>query len=215
MGATTHRLAWVEWIKAIALILVFLNHIAERLFGYPFIANPTHFWPSFAERVAQLAPYTDIGLGIIPVNVLRYVGWLGDQGVQLFLIISGFGLTYGLLQKNEPVFSITSSITSFYRRRLARIYPQWLVVHVLFIVIWLVTGWGLSLFAPATYFSIVGLRIVPGAFYYFVAAWWYFWLLVQLYLVFPFLFRLLQRLGPGPFLSTATSTHGYHHLHVD
>ena len=40
-------------------------------------------------------------------------------------------------------------------------------------------------------------------FYYFNPALWYFGLLLQLYLVFPLLFRLLQRLGVGAFLFIA------------
>ena len=182
-SSRSSRLFWVEWIKGFALILIFVNHIAERLFSYPYIANPTHVWPPLAERISQLAPLTGFGLAGIPINLLRYLGWLGDQGVQLFIIVSGFGLVYGLLQKGET----SIPLLAFYRRRLARIYPQWWVVHGLFMLVWLFTGWGLSLFSPATYVSFIGLRIIPGAFYYFVAAWWYFWLLLQLYLAFPFL----------------------------
>jgi peptidoglycan/LPS O-acetylase OafA/YrhL len=37
-------------------------------------------------------------------------------------------------------------------------------------------------------------------FYYANPAWWYFSLILQLYIVFPLLFRLLQRAGPGWFL---------------
>jgi peptidoglycan/LPS O-acetylase OafA/YrhL len=46
--------------------------------------------------------------------------------------------------------------------------------------------------------SLLGQRSYPAetVFYYLVPAWWFVGLLVQLYLVFPVLFRLMNRLGP-------------------
>ncbi|MBI3304162.1 MAG: acyltransferase family protein [Deltaproteobacteria bacterium] len=50
--------------------------------------------------------------------------------------------------------------------------------------------------------SLLGDRVYPveSIFYYFNPALWYFGLLAQLYLVFPVLFRLLQKLGSAWFL---------------
>ena len=187
------RFLWVEAIKAIALLWIFLNHVSEQLFGYPLIANPISGWPPFAERIAQLVPLNGFGAWNIPVNLLRYIGWFGDQGVQLFIIISGFGLTWGLLnrQADQPI-----KLLPFYRSRAKRIYPLWWGIHLLFIVTWFITGWGLSLFEPATVLSFLGIRLTPELLYYFSPAWWYFWLLVQLYLVFPFLWDVLRKWGP-------------------
>jgi peptidoglycan/LPS O-acetylase OafA/YrhL len=52
------------------------------------------------------------------------------------------------------------------------------------------------------FLSFLGDRVYPVAsiFYYINPAWWYFGLLLELYLVFPILFRLLQKLGPVWFL---------------
>jgi len=33
------RVHWVESIKALALVWIFLNHVAERLFGSPFFGT--------------------------------------------------------------------------------------------------------------------------------------------------------------------------------
>jgi peptidoglycan/LPS O-acetylase OafA/YrhL len=190
------KLSWVEYIKALALIWIFFNHVSEQLFGYPMIANPIAGWPPFTERLAQLAPLTGYGLWSIPVNLLRYLGWIGDQGVQLFIIVSGFGLTWGLLQRKAGKLSLGE----FYWRRLERIYPLWWGVHLLFIGAWLVTGWGLSLFDLATFSSLLGIRVTPALLYYFAPAWWYFWLLLQLYLIYPFLWDALRKWGPGKLL---------------
>ena len=194
---TKQKLAWLEYIKAFALIWIFLNHVSEQLFGYPLIANPISGWPPLVNRIAQLAPLTGYGLWNILVNLLRYLGWIGDQGVQLFIIISGFGLTWGLLQRmtGKPL-----KLGKFYLRRGERIYPLWLGAHFIFIGMWLVTGWGLSLFDPATILSFIGIRITPNLLYYFSPAWWYFWLLLQLYLIYPLLWVWLQRFGPTKLL---------------
>ena len=191
------KLLWVEYLKAFALIWIFFNHISEQLFGYPMIANPISDWPPLADRIAQLAPLTGYGVWNIPVNLLRYLGWIGDQGVQLFIIVSGFGLTWGLLQRmaGKPL-----SLGEFYLRRAERIYPLWWGIHIIFIGLWLVTGWGLSLFDSATLLSLLGIRVTPELLYYFSPAWWYFWLLVQLYLAYPLLWNGLQKIGPGKLL---------------
>lgn len=191
--SSQQRFIWVEAIKAIALVWIFLNHVSEQLFGFPLISNPFSGWPPFSDRIIQLLPLDGFGAWNIPVNLLRYVGWFGDQGVQLFIIASGFGLTWGLLnrQAGKPI-----KILPFYLNRAGRIYPLWWGVHILFIGTWFVAGWGLSLFEPATLLSFLGLRATPELIYYFSPAWWYFWLIVQLYLVYPFLWNELRKWDP-------------------
>src|SRR5438874_5433626 len=50
--------------------------------------------------------------------------------------------------------------------------------------------------------SLLGLRFIDITmnFMYLNAAWWYFSMLIQFYLIFPTLFLALRRLGPWPFL---------------
>lgn len=188
-----NHLNWLDWLKALALGWIFLVHLTERLFGYPLFANPSAAWPPLAERLAQLQPLDDFGVWNLPINVLRYVGWAGDQGVQLFLITSGFGLTWGLLSRH----GLTSmSAFDFYRRRALRLYPLWWGAHLLFAAIWLLSGWGFAPTSRAFFFSVLGIRLTPETLYYFAPAWWYVGLLLQLYLVFPLLWLGLQRWGP-------------------
>ena len=193
----SNRFIWIEWIKAIALIWIFLNHASERIFGFPWIANPSIYWPPLAERISQLSPLSGYGLGNIFVNLFRYVGWFGDQGVQLFIILSGFGLTWGLLSKG---YQGGLSLRSFYSRRLGRIYPLWWGVHFLFAAVWLFTGKGLDFTSIEAILSLLGIRVTPAAFYYFAPAWWYFTLILQLYLVYPLLWIGMRALGTQRFL---------------
>jgi peptidoglycan/LPS O-acetylase OafA/YrhL len=191
------RQLWVEFIKAFGLLWILINHITERFFGNPLIANPNSSWPALSVRLSQLQPLDGFGLWNIPINAFRYFGWSGDQGVQLFLIASGFGLTWGLLKKQagQPL-----NLKQFYLRRAERIYPLWWGAHILFIGFWLLTGWGLSLFSRATVLSFFGIRTTPDLLYYFSPAWWYVGLIIQLYLVYPLLWGGLRKWGPAKLL---------------
>ncbi|MCJ7566385.1 MAG: acyltransferase family protein [Anaerolineales bacterium] len=189
----TPRLAWLDYLKAFAMAWIFLNHVVERIFGSPLIANPFSGWPPLNIRLAQLQPLTEYGPLNIPINLLRYLGWAGDQGVQLFLIAAGFGLTWGLLHNNGTA---KLHLGQFYIRRAVRIFPLWWGAHLVFMALWVFVGRGLSLTDPATYLSLLGIRITPTLFYYFSPAWWYIGLIIQLYLIYPLLWELLHRIGP-------------------
>lgn len=193
MPTSKPRLRWVDAIKAVALLWIILNHITERIFGFPYFANPTFDWPSFNARIAQFGIESDFGLLNLPLTIVRLLGWSGDQGVQLFIILSGFGLTWGLLLRSTDR---QFPIKGFYTTRARRLYPLWIGAHFMFIVVWVITLWGLSLTDPRTYVSLLGIRITPNLFYYFSPSWWFIWLLIQLYLVFPIIWYALKRWGP-------------------
>ncbi|PYJ52799.1 MAG: hypothetical protein DME83_04305 [Verrucomicrobia bacterium] len=55
--------------------------------------------------------------------------------------------------------------------------------------------------------SLLGLRFVNISvnFYYLNAAWWYFSMLIQFYLIFPLLFWIARKLGPWTFLLIASA----------
>ncbi len=191
------HLAWLDYMKAIALIWIFINHVSEQLFRFPYFANPSASWPPLDQRIEQLQPLSSYGWLNVPFNILRYVGWTGDQGVQLFLIVSGFGLTWGLLKRGQTVLDWSA----FYRRRMWRLYPLWLAAHAFFVLG--VIALPVLEFPPLDgrlLLSALGIRLTSDILYYPYAAWWYIGLLIQLYLVFPLLFGWLRRAGPLKFL---------------
>src|SRR5258708_32748280 len=114
------RLAWVNLIRAVGFLWILSDHLAIQLFGSPAFANPQPNWVSLTDKIAQLRPLSGYGLLDIPFNVLRYIGWNGDTGVQLFLIISGFGVTWSLLGRQAK---LPLELRSFYRKRFERVYP--------------------------------------------------------------------------------------------
>jgi peptidoglycan/LPS O-acetylase OafA/YrhL len=181
------------------MIWVFMNHVSELIWGGPSLGNPHEGWPPLSERLGEWQPLGGYGAWNLPVNAFRYVGWLGDQAVALFLIASGFGLALSLLQhpRSEP-----AQWRRFYFRRLWRIYPLWWTVHLIPLFRW-VTGRlppGQSL---PLILSLAGFRADATTYYFYSPSWWFIGLLIQLYIAFPLLWTLMDKLGPIRFLAAA------------
>lgn len=188
-GQTPH-IAWIDGIKGLALLWIILVHWTERVFGNPLFANPGLDWPPLPERIAQLQPLTGYGVWDWPLSLLRLVGWMGDGGVQLFLIASGFGVTLALLRRGRA-----PSWGAFYRRRLGRIYPMWWLAHLGILAVGLAVPRGVSPASDIFWLSFLGFRATPETFYAFSPSWWFIGLILQLYAVFPLLYVALCRLG--------------------
>jgi peptidoglycan/LPS O-acetylase OafA/YrhL len=181
-------LVWLDALKGVAMLWIVLNHIVERIAGGEFVGNPGPEWPPLATRIAQFAAPVGSGIANAIVTLLRDIGWLGDQGVTLFLIASGFGIAYGLRARDVD----RVALSAFYRARAKRIYPLWIGAHVVLLVVLCLT-WGKA--GPSYVLSLIGIRFLPQTMYAFVPAWWYFGLLVQLYAITPFLWIALRRFG--------------------
>jgi peptidoglycan/LPS O-acetylase OafA/YrhL len=191
----TSRFEWVDVMKAFAILWVFLNHATEKLFGFPYFANPLAGWPSPAVQVDQLAPIAGFGVWDIPLNLTRWIGWSGGWGTQLFLILSGFGLTWGLLTKGAPD---KLRLWQYYSRRLRRIFPPWWAAHAVAFLAALAGGYAI-LTDYRFYLSFAGIRATPELLYYIQPGWWFIGLLIQLYLVFPWLWTVLRKQGAARF----------------
>jgi peptidoglycan/LPS O-acetylase OafA/YrhL len=191
-------LQWLDQLKGIGLIAIFWVHGVEQLFPPPAFSNPKVDWMPLADRIAQLQPLTTFGWANLPVTLFRNVGWLGDQGVQLFLITSGFGLTWSLLSRSTQAVAWGQ----FYQRRLLRLYPLWWAAHLLILLLQLVSHKipAASLTNPGFYLSLMGIRFTPTWAYALSPSWWFIGLLVQLYLIYPCLWLGFQRLGPTKLL---------------
>lgn len=65
------------------------------------------------------------GIAIVWIFIVHYKGgWFGWQGVHIFIVLSGFGLTYSCLTRDEKTQG-----KAWYLRRFRRVLPvYWLVV---------------------------------------------------------------------------------------
>ena len=180
---------WLDSVKGIAVLWIALFHCILSYGGnLPWPITPGSFF-DFVRRCAQGSLIGGLSCafeGIIAAIIQR-----GAQGVGVFILFSGFGLTYSLVKRG----GVETSWAVWYRRRFVRLFPVYWLAHLVFLV---------SPFAvlhdPVDYrflLSFFGDRVFPvdKMFFYLVPAWWFLGLLIELYIVFPFLFKLMQRLG--------------------
>ncbi len=191
---TPVRLQWMDGVRGISILWISLFHVlivhGSDRFPWP-VALET-FPAFFATCPMDLVGRANCVLEAIAVGILQR----GPQAVGVFILLSGFGLTYSLTRS----WTTRDGWLVWYGRRALRLFPLYWVAH------------GLYLVSPFIYehhivdhrfwWSLIGNRMVPvdTLFYYLVPAWWYFGLLLELCLVFPLLFTALVRWGPVKFL---------------
>jgi peptidoglycan/LPS O-acetylase OafA/YrhL len=181
------RLAYIDGLRAIAALMVLATH-AWVFSGAPAL--------SFHVGAATIV------LGSIPA--------IGNIGVNLFLVLSGFCLTWPFL--NDPTYRDRTSISKFWVRRVQRIVPAYyasIVVVIGILVseqvlyskgIWPQRGpagatpgdlWQHLFFVHN--FSVEHVSSINGSY-------WSLALEFQLYLLFPLFYEMLRRWGAVPLL---------------
>ncbi len=178
----TSRFDWVDGLKAWAILGILLNHFVEVFGPGPWFSNPSYDWPPFLDRISHIFPD---GNNLFAVGV-RFLGWLGDMGPGVFILLSGFALTWSQL-RNEKTAG------NFYRTKLIRIFPLYITIHLIVLVFALLvhSPANINIFSPKVLLSLMGLRFTDSLFFYINPSWWFIWLIIQLYIVFPLLFKVL------------------------
>ncbi len=130
-------------------------------------------------------------VGASPFELINILfSFLGHYGVQLFIVLSGYGLVRQMLQggKTWTQFSLTD--------RMRKIY---FLLFVSFFVILFFTFYADRAIPGAEWFRSMGFyflminSFVPGQLFAINGPWWFFGLIFQFYLVFPVLYRVLDR----------------------
>jgi peptidoglycan/LPS O-acetylase OafA/YrhL len=181
------RLLWIDISKALAIAFVVYFHFFRTVFE--------HYEP----------PPPDWG-GIVAgtISFLRGAWWeisgLGFHAVGAFIILSGWTLMESTARhaaKGELTWS------GWYGARFVRLYPMYWVAHIVYLVSPFVAK--LEPVDGRIVLSLLGLRFIniEMNFMYLNAAWWYFSMLIQFYLMFPLLFWAARKFGAGIFLIAA------------
>lgn len=195
-AATARRVSWLDPVKALALLAILLNHLVEEFGPGPWFTNPESAWPTLAVRLHTIIPP---GTSLL-LRGVRAAGWLGDAAPGVFILASGVGLTLSALQ--DPGNTLNARV--FYRRRLLRLFPLYIAMHFVVLAGALFVPGNLDSFAGLrTMLSLTGVRALPGTFFHISPSWWFVWLILQLYVVYPYLFRALRKLGPANFFLAA------------
>ncbi len=194
---------WLAPVKALALLAILLNHLVEEFGPGAWFTNPSAHWPDFPTRLTHLFPNGFPS----PVSCIQFTGWLGDSAPGVFIFASGLGLTWSMLHKQKE----ESAVPAFFRRRAIRIYPLYITMHLIFLagavfvpdrMIQKISVFRYTLASPYTLLSMLGLRCTDELFFGFISpSWWFIWLILQLYLIFPLLYIFLRHKGIVFFLS--------------
>jgi peptidoglycan/LPS O-acetylase OafA/YrhL len=176
-------------------------------------ANISHY--QFLDIVKGLAIiwicWYHIDQIIFPVR--STIAKFGYSGVSVFIILSGFGLTFSMFRND--IFSFNNNNNNklltdwknfpwkkFFFKRFFRIYPLYIIAHIIF----LITGFIIGKYEDmplniGLLLSITGLRVFfKDYFWYGPDAFWFVGLIIQFYILFPFLFFLIKKMGNVCFL---------------
>ncbi len=195
-ASSAGRVRWLDGVRGIAIIWIVFFHclLSYNVGSFP---SPINL-DSFLSLVAQCDAGSFFGKLLCAVDaVIVAIMQRGAQAVGVFILFSGFGLTYSLFKKRGR---LEIAWAGWYKRRLARLFPIFWLAHLVFLV------------SPFTilhdridyrfFLSLLGDRVYPvdKMFFYLVPAWWFLGLLIEFYIAFPFLFKLMQRLGWARYL---------------
>ena len=197
MSSATERpapstLDWLNPLRALAFLGIVHTHLTELVAPGAWFTNPSSRWAQDVSHLDHLWP--DASGTLLPSPVV-FLGWLGDEMPGVFIVLSGLALAWS---------SAGAAVDpgAFYRRRLARLYPPFVALHLVVFLGASVLGLAHApINAPATLLSMLGIRPSEGLFFYINPSWWFVWLMVQLYLVFPWLNAGLRRFGPRAFFA--------------
>ena len=184
------RLLWLDISKGLAILFVAYFHFFRTYFEHGTL--PPADWNGLAASALTIARL-----------VWLKVSGLGFHAVGVFIILSGWTLMQSTTRRAE---SGAIAWGTWYRARFLRLYPMYWVAHLVYLVSPLVAR--LEPVDSRIILSLLGLRFIDIQmnFTYLNAAWWYFSMLIQFYLIFPLLFWAARRLGPLRFLLIACAT---------
>lgn len=172
------------YIKAFAMLLILFHnysHIIQPWAG----ENEFEFSSQYASSFLML-------LKSNPLDIVRLVfAFFGHYGVQLFIFISGYGLFLSYRDKQITWWK-------FMEKHLLKLYPVYILAVLVYFLIFPVQFHRLP-FPWEIKFAIYDLLFIqnfmPHLVYKMVGPWWFFSLIVQLYIIFPFILALFKRYG--------------------
>src|SRR6184192_1795365 len=181
------RLLWIDISKGLAILVVAYFHFFRTYFQYGVL--PPSDWSNLAASA----------LTILRLIWFKVSG-LGFHAVGVFITLSGWTLMQSRMRRVEsgPV-----AWGGWYRARFVRLYPMYWVAHLVYLISPFVAH--LEPVDDRIILSLLGLRFIDIQmnFMYLNAAWWYFAMLIQFYLIFPLLFSAARKFGAWIFFLIA------------
>lgn len=139
------------------------------------------------------------GLAIAAIVLFHFnSSWFGWQGVHVFLVLSGFGLTYSCLKKGNDI-----AWKQWYLKRFERIFPAyWLICLCMFLMMSVLNILYKNDLIKGTLWSAIDLILdvlllrnfsMSTIFPVYNDPLWFVPFVIGFYLIFPFLYQLIVR----------------------
>ena len=181
------RLLWIDISKGLAILVVVYFHFFSTYFQHGALTSPD--WSNLAASALTIFRLAWV-----------HISGLGFHAVGVFIILSGWTLMQSTIRRAE---SGAISWGGWYGARFVRLYPMYWAAHLVYLLSPFEAR--LEPVDSRIILSLLGLHFIDIQmnFMYLNAAWWYFSMLIQLYLIFPLLFWTARRIGPWWFLLIA------------
>ena len=169
-----------DFLKGIAILMIVFHNYYKWVFP---VTGENEFWFS-ADYIGRSLIY----LRSDPLQFFNvFFNFLGFYGVQVFMVISAYGLTRSW-QRSRPGYG------RFILHRFDKLYPSLFLAALLFIAVTIIregTVPGIKLQKDLLY----QLLLVPGKPTGISGPWWFYSFIFQFYLVFPLMFWVNRRTG--------------------
>ena len=172
-------------IKGIAILLIVFHNFFHWI--PPVDSMENEFFFKIDHVRVFLQSFVDSPWDFI--NIL--FSYLGHYGVEIFIFISGYGLTRSFLNKEK-------SWGRFMIDRLKKLYPLLLIGLVVFILFKITMTYAVPTVAEwrSMLYKLLFIHLfIPGETMMLCGPWWFFGLIVQLYIFFPLLYKLISKYG--------------------
>ncbi|WP_417873782.1 acyltransferase family protein [Xanthomarina gelatinilytica] len=177
-----------EIIKGIGILFIMFHNLFHWIEPITeqneFIFNPQNV----QDLIFSISNY--------PLEILNILlSYFGHYGVQLFIFISGYGLTISYLSKPQDY-------TYFIKNRVSKIYPPLLIVLLALLVYKTFTGGLNGDWLTSAFIKILMLHtLIPNEALTISGPWWFYGLIVQLYILLIPLLYVIKRWNWKGFLS--------------
>ncbi len=179
-------------LKALAILLI----VAHNYFHFlPPVTgeNEMTFSPEHIQNVLMFILAN-------PLDAFHpFVSFFGHYGVHIFIFLSGYGLTKKCLSSNLHTVSELYSVSIKKILQVVKLS----FVGLLFLCVYraLVTQDPITrdFFLQYLKFLTFTENLRPGKLYYFVSVWWFLALIVQFYLLFPWIYRFCRKASTRKF----------------